>query len=351
MSFQEDFDNTFYYGRKAMALLKKNRTPATPENYALWYNYALGRNKNLIKAVKAVQTESGELSGSDAQKIYHEHISELKLTDQMDELSNKMGDEVEQITTMIKASLSATSTYGDSMGVIGRNLDQVRDSEQLKTIVKSIIHATRNMEHNTRELESKLDNSRQKIAELKQNLENVRAESRTDSLTGITNRMGFDEKMRQLTEEAAAEGHELCLLLGDIDHFKKFNDTFGHQTGDQVLRLVAKTISANVKGRDVAARYGGEEFVVILPKTNLRSAITVANQIREAVQAKELIKRSTGESLGTITLSFGAARFIAGETVDSFIKRADICLYAAKKAGRNQVKSETDPDVEASAAA
>jgi diguanylate cyclase len=351
VSFQEDFDNTFFYGRKAMALLKKNKTPATPENYALWYNYALGQNKNLIKAVHSIQTETGELGGHDAQKIYREYISELKLTDQMDELNNKMGDEVEQITTMIKASLSATSTYGDSMGMIGRNLDQVRNSEQLKTIVKSIVHATRNMEANTRDLESKLDNSRQKIAELKQNLENVRAESRTDSLTGITNRMGFDEQMLLLTDQAAKEGHELCLLLGDIDHFKKFNATFGHQTGDQVLRLVAKTISANVKGRDVAARYGGEEFVVILPKTNLRSAITVANQIREAVQAKELIKRSTGESLGTITLSFGAARFIAGETVDSFIKRADVCLYAAKTAGRNQVKSETDPDVEASAAA
>ena len=126
----------------------------------------------------------------------------------------------------------------------------------------------------------------------------------------------------------------------DIDHFKLFNDTWGHQTGDQVLRLVGHCLSENVKGRDTAARYGGEEFVVILRQTGLDSAVSLANQIRANVESKKLVKRSTGDILGTITISIGVAQLHPGESPSSLIERADTCLYAAKNAGRNRVMSE-----------
>jgi diguanylate cyclase len=136
----------------------------------------------------------------------------------------------------------------------------------------------------------------------------------------------------------------MALMLTDIDHFKAFNDTFGHLTGDQVLRLVALAMKQNVKGQDIAARYGGEEFAVILPGTTLRAALTVADHVRRAVMTKELMKRSTGEHLGRVTVSIGVAAFKKGETAQSLIERADNCLYAAKRAGRNRVISETDPE-------
>ena len=134
--------------------------------------------------------------------------------------------------------------------------------------------------------------------------------------------------------------------MGYIDHFKLYNDTYGHQTGDQVLRLVAHTLKTNVKGRDLAARYGGEEFAIILPHTTLDDALKLAEQIRRAVYTKELVKKTTAESLGRITISIGAALYRPGESVEALIHSADSCLYAAKHAGRNMVKSETDPDVE-----
>jgi diguanylate cyclase len=129
-----------------------------------------------------------------------------------------------------------------------------------------------------------------------------------------------------------------------IDHFKTFDDTYGHLTGDQVLRLVALSVKQNVKGQDMAARYGGEEFAIILPNTVLRSAVTVAEHIRRAVMSKELMKRSTGEHLGRITISIGVAMLRPGDTAQSLIGRADACLYAAKRAGRNRVICETDPE-------
>ena len=119
---------------------------------------------------------------------------------------------------------------------------------------------------------------------------------------------------------------------------------FGHLTGDQVLRLVAVSVKQNVKGKDVAARYGGEEFVVALPNTALQSAITVADHIRRAVMTKELMKRSTGERLGRVTISIGAANLRPSDTAQSLIERADMCLYAAKRNSRNRVICETDPE-------
>ena len=137
----------------------------------------------------------------------------------------------------------------------------------------------------------------------------------------------------------------MSLLMTDIDHFKTFNDTFGHIPGDQVLRLVAQAVKQNVKGQDVAARYGGEEFAVVLPRTALRQAATVGEHIRRAVLGKELMKRSTGEHLGRITISIGVAALRSNDTVPALIGRADAALYAAKRSGRNRVVCETDAEI------
>nr|WP_269467884.1 GGDEF domain-containing protein [Devosia ureilytica] len=163
-----------------------------------------------------------------------------------------------------------------------------------------------------------------------------------DSLTKIANRKSFDEGLEDAIREADKSRGPLSLILLDIDHFKNFNDTYGHQTGDQVLRLVAMTLKSNIKGKDLAARYGGEEFVAVLPSTDLEGAVIVAENVRKAIQAKELLKRSTNEKLGRITASFGVATFNSSDNAMSFIERADRCLYAAKHAGRNRVVSETE---------
>lgn len=143
--------------------------------------------------------------------------------------------------------------------------------------------------------------------------------------------------MEKAIAEALETNEAMSLMLTDIDHFKTFNDNFGHLTGDQVLRLVAMSVKHNVKGEDTTARYGGEEFAVILPNTILRAAVTVAEHIRRAVMAKELVKRSTGEHLGRMTISIGVATLRKGDTGQSLIERADTCLYAAKRHGRNRV--------------
>ncbi len=171
----------------------------------------------------------------------------------------------------------------------------------------------------------------------------MRKESLTDPLTGIANRKAFDNELNAAIAEARQSAGRLSLFMCDIDRFKTFNDTWGHQTGDQVLRLVANCLSENVKGRDTAARYGGEEFAVIVRQAGIVSGLTLAEQIRSSVQSKRLVKKSTGDVLGSITVSIGVAELAAGEAAASLIQRADACLYRAKHAGRNCVIGDNDP--------
>lgn len=348
MNHLDDYDRTKAVAKQAFKLLEENRTPANPQNFELWYSYALGQDKKLINAVNTALNKSKILEAETAKAIYEECVDNHQISEKIEELSSQMGLEADQITAMMSASLGATTSFGNSMEDITGKLEQVTNSKQLKSVLGTAVSATKEMENNTRELERKLEESKKKIDELNKNLDEVRSESRTDGLTGIHNRKSFDEQLKAATDKSIQNGSEVCLLLGDIDHFKKFNDTYGHQTGDQVLRLVARSIKNNVKGRDIAARYGGEEFAVILSQTNLRDAVKLGDYIREVIQGKELVKRSTGESLGTVTMSFGAARYVSGESPESLIKRADACLYAAKRGGRNMIKSETDPGIDMS---
>jgi diguanylate cyclase len=145
-------------------------------------------------------------------------------------------------------------------------------------------------------------------------------------------------------QTALANRQPLSLLMFDIDHFKSFNDAYGHLTGDQVLRQVAMSLKHIVRAHDITARFGGEEFAVMLPTTTLRQALTIADQIRRAVMAKELKKKSTGKILGRVTISVGVSMLRPGDDTDALIERADACLYAAKRNGRNRVISEVDPE-------
>ena len=214
----------------------------------------------------------------------------------------------------------------------------------IKLLIDQVIGATRAMEARSKTLELKLQHSSREVNELRDKLESVREESLTDPLTGIRNRKAFDTELQDSIDQSIETGEPLSLVMCDIDHFKNFNDTWGHQTGDQVLRLVANCLSENVKGRDTAARYGGEEFAVILPQTELAGAVNLANQIRNKVESKKLVKKSTGDILGVITISAGVTQYDPNESAADFLSRADACLYAAKHGGRNRVVSEGDAD-------
>jgi diguanylate cyclase len=341
----DDHDRSLAFAQIALGQIKALRQTATPRNYEIWYSYASGYNPSLNQAINEILTRSKNLTEEELERIYETYLSPARITDRIDNVGSRVSDEISQVMAMIDAAAGTASNYSESLAGMSEKISSAKDREGLRSIVESLVETTNEMQETNESLEQKLTASKQEINQLQVNLETVRTESLTDPMTGLANRKFFDDTLDNAISDAGAREEPLSLLMVDIDHFKTFNDTYGHLTGDQVLRLVASSLKQNVKGQDVAARYGGEEFVVVLPNTPLRSALTVADHIRRAVMSKELMKRSTGQHLGRITVSIGAATMHKGDTAQSFIGRADACLYSAKRNGRNRVVCETDPEM------
>jgi diguanylate cyclase len=340
----DEHERTMAFAEIALGQIKALRQPAIPRNYEIWYTYATGYNPALNQTINETLAREGTLSAKALDDIYDGFLSPARLTERIDFVGAKVVDEIDQVMAMIDAALGTTSSYSETLTDASEKLGTA-DREALRALIENLVRSTVQVEHTNYSLEARLKASKQEINQLQENLETVRNESLTDPLTGLANRKYFDQMLERAAAEAKAQGEDLSLVLTDIDHFKTFNDSYGHLTGDQVLRLVAQAVKQNVKGQDIAARYGGEEFAIILPNTPLRHATTVADHIRRAVACKELIKRSTGENLGRVTISVGVAVLHENELVPTLIERADACLYAAKRNGRNLVISETDREI------
>ncbi len=337
MSEDDDFKRTISFGEKALGQLKRNAQPAFPRNYEFWYTYSAGFNNKLNKAVNDALRTRGQIGSEEVEKLYEQFLSPSRISDQIDEVGSRLSDEISQVVDLIEGSLGSASDFRTSLAGANDELQNTTDKDRIREIVRALIVASHDSDASNVRLERQLEESRKQIDELKVSLETIRFESLTDELTTLANRKHFDESLERAIERAHEDGSSFALLMTDIDHFKKFNDTYGHQTGDQVLRLVALAVKQNVKGKDIPCRYGGEEFAIILPGTSLEQAMTVAEHIRRAVMTKELVKKSTGESLGRMTISIGVSVYQPGDKAPDVIERTDQSLYAAKRGGRNRV--------------
>jgi len=343
---QEEHERTLTFAEIALDQIRALHQPASPRNFEFWYQYASGNNPSFNQSVNERMEQKGALTDADIDQLYSAYIAANHASDRIDKVGSRVLDEIKQIMAVLDGAAGSANSYSASLADVGEKLAGATDRETLRALIERLVDGAKEMEANNRKLEARLSASKKEIEELQQNLETVRTESLTDPLTTLANRKFFDSAFERVFAEAKEKNEPLSLMMTDVDYFKQFNDKYGHQTGDQVLRLVALALKQNVKGQDVAARYGGEEFAVALPSTALRSALTVADHIRRAVMTKELMKRSSGERLGRVTVSIGVAAQRPGDTPASLIERADNCLYAAKRNGRNRVICESDPEAE-----
>lgn len=345
MSDSSDIKRTIAMAEAALLHLKQNGLPAYPRYYELLFTYASGGNPELNRTVDSILALRGTLTAHEVSQMFDEFIAQDRLGLKIEEIGDRIGDEIDKSMTLLSETVESNKVFRAALSQGQTDLLQTENSDEVDSIVGRLTVATDQANSVNRRLAHQLDEARKHIAELQQNLEAVRFESLTDDLTTLANRKHFDHSLARFVRESETSAQSLSLLMIDIDHFKRFNDTYGHQTGDQVLRLVALSLKQTIKGQDVACRYGGEEFAIILPNTGLSQATVVADHIRTAVMTKELVKRSTGENLGRITISLGVSTWRQGDTTNEIIARADNALYAAKRSGRNAVRREIDPDV------
>ncbi len=324
----------------AFSLIKAKGFAPTPKCYALWYAFFSGADPELERILNKVVKGTEELTDRRVHDLYAQFFE----TDMEAEAIRQAGAMIEASVTKVIEKLNnanaESARYGERLENYSGKLQRGPKPGEIQTIIESVLGETKKMRERSEQIAGDIKESSLEIVELRRNLENVRREAHTDALTGIANRRSFDERLRLAFREAKEANDTVSLLMIDIDFFKKFNDSYGHQLGDRVLQLVARILKTSIKGRDMVARYGGEEFAVILPSTRLAGAATLGDQIREAVVTRHIIQKRTGEDLGTISLSVGVANLRSGDSAESLIKRADEALYTAKRNGRNRVVTE-----------
>ena len=313
--------------------------PPTPRNFELWFTHLGGVNPELSRRMQQLLQDKQKPASEALDLIYTECVAGREPSDL--EHFEDGAEIIEQVALEAAGHLAAgqryLEDYGKVLSTVGVQLgdDQTFDS-LVKTVSTLVSETTRATELN-RSLEARLNASAAQVQRLRQSLAEVKQDATTDALTGLINRRGFDARLRRAMSRNKSDNIPVCLLIADVDRFKTFNDTYGHKTGDLVLRLVGRLLAENVKGKDTAARYGGEEFALILTGADEYAGSRVAEQVRAALDGKRLIHRGNGQHLSGVTMSIGVASLRPNERAASWIERADAALYCAKNTGRNRV--------------
>jgi diguanylate cyclase len=342
MDYAHSLKQAAEYAGSAMMMMEEREVPANPNNFTVWYNYFSGTFPDLKHALDILLDSDLEFTESQNAAFYRKFCASPYEAIPAPLIAEKMEVELTAVLATLGRAGQNAADYGKTLETASGQLTGEQGVEDLKQLINRVLTQTRAMAEQSRDVEHQLNESSAQISQLREQLEIARSEAMTDALTGLANRKLFDATLRQTAMEAMETGQRLCMVLFDIDHFKKFNDSFGHHIGDQVLKLLASVLRESVKGQDVAVRYGGEEFAVILPNTELKGALTVAENIRRRIIGKELIDRKSGDRLGRITVSAGVAQFAPGEPLRELVERSDRALYAAKDSGRNRVVSEEE---------
>lgn len=339
MSERENTVNNI--SKQSLSEIARRKLLPVPENYAIFYQAATGQDAELLKELENIEKNNIPFSSQTTSYLFKKYV----IADRNEGIVNDAAANANRLLSDVLRAVGQfgkeTSTYNADIDTYMGKLSVDIPDQDVQGMIKELLTASSDIRKQGAELNKRLEESRGEIEHLKKNLEQVTTESQRDFLTGVFNRKAYDRLLDEQINEARNQGKDMCLLMIDIDHFKQFNDKFGHLLGDEVLKIVAKALTDSVRGRDIVARYGGEEFSVVLPDTPMPGAMKVAETICKTIAARELKRRDSGESYGVITVSIGVSLLRHGsDTAVNLIKRADEALYQSKNRGRNRVTAE-----------
>ena len=334
--------------RRAVDAMQAAAVWPTPLNFELWLHYLSAPDSPLSQEMARLLASDAPFTDTTAEMLAAEFLPRSRLSEEIRDAGVVLNRELAAVAAAIDKARESQADYGDTLAQAADRMASAPDTDSLGVIVSSLSDATRRIRRHTSALERRLESSNREVVKLRDHLEQVRRDAMTDALTNLANRKAFDEQLQRMCDEAESDATPIGLALIDIDHFKRFNDTWGHQTGDQVLRYVASVLGRIARAPRIAARYGGEEFAVIFPRETAGAVEAALNAAREEIASRSLRRRSTNDDLGAVTISVGFALRRSGEAASQFLERADEALYASKRTGRNRV---TNAEAVASAAA
>jgi diguanylate cyclase len=323
--------------RRALGAMEAAGVWPTPLNFELWLHYLGDPEGALGREIQRLLDEQDAFTEATAEMLAAEYLPRGRLSEEIRDAGAVLDRELSSVADAIASAHRTNAAYGATLADASANMATVDGGVALKKLVGGLATATRKVQRENATLEKRLDTSTREVARLREHLEQVRRDAMTDALTNLANRKAFDEQLIKACAEADRTGQPLTLAVVDIDHFKRFNDTWGHQTGDQVLRYVASVMGRVAAHPRVAARFGGEEFAVIFPAEQAERAIAALDGARQEIGTRALRRRSTNDELGAVTISVGVAQRVRGEPPHALLERADEALYASKRGGRNRI--------------
>ena len=337
-----DFDIASTTADRANRLMSQHGVPPTPDNFSVWFYYVMGGSLTLKKTVDILIANKRKFDSAINRDLYLTYVNPH---------SSTSGDFPEQLHGVIASAqeflATAISDNREQLENLGEVKSECQTAVDPRPIIEKLVKELSTVTTRSSALEANFLQTTKDLDEIKDSLKQAEEHSNTDALTGLANRRSLDAFLRTAQITAMEAGTPLSILLIDIDHFKQFNDGFGHQVGDQVIRLVAKVVQENVRECDLAARYGGEELMAILPGAALDTCFEVAERIRRRICEAKLTRRTTGEEISSVTVSIGVAEFRMAEAADGMIDRCDRALYQAKRAGRNRTIRESAEEIAA----
>jgi diguanylate cyclase len=311
---------------KALALLGTLGCEPTPMAYAVAYAYVEDPEGPVAREVMREVARCKRLRASEVARLHASHIQPGDPG--IEAASAALGRHIGEAIDLVGESVASSREASDRLDALAPH-----ESGAAALVLRAMTEAQGG-------LLARLQQKNDELDALRRRYEETLEETRRDPLTGLANRRAFDERLALAMRDAAEGVRPVSLLLGDIDLFKGINDAYGHGVGDQVIKLIGKTMRSAIRPGDTSARLGGEEYGVILPGADLARAGIVAERIRETVAGfRRLASASHGEGR-KVTLSIGVAEAAPGDDPGSLYERADACLYAAKRAGRNRVVTE-----------
>ena len=321
--------------KQAISLLLKHRIAAVPTNYALWYSYVDNQSAELNEQLDHLVAENRPLSEQHAKSLYRNFLADKEEVDTW-ELRQSLEAMVTELGNAITDTQADTHQFHQALDKSFADFERVEQEgltlDKVMSTVRSFVREAQNMRRSTTDFNTTLSNAQQEIDSLKAELEKSRRDALYDALTGLHNRRFFDSEFASLRDNP-----DVCVIMADIDHFKKVNDKYGHQMGDVVLKAVARKLKDCCDENATAFRFGGEEFAILVRNHQLRHAMHLAEVMRKTIEKVTVMDRRRGVKLDGISASFGVAQNQPEGRRNDLIKRADKQLYDAKHLGRNRV--------------
>jgi len=306
----------------------------TPVNFGLAVDYLTGNDHEIEKAVRAILAERGQITNGVAEKIIAERHSGQMTAEELGRMLETVEENLHRFSSLAKESRASASDYGEALQARVEDMDKKESPEE---VVSVLVGLTRSMVEKSRQIEAEMRESQKQTRSLQQSLEKARKAADQDHLTGLANRRAFEARFKEELAEAQKNGESLSVAFCDIDHFKKINDTHGHDTGDRVLKFVGSLLTKISGEKCHVARHGGEEFVMLFRGKTVSEACEIVDETRADLASRNLVDRNTGERMNQVSFSGGVADVFGYGDPREALKAADRALYLAKEHGRNRV--------------